>query len=105
MIWSEVLCCDGKNVVVIDTEGMGALDQEQNHYVKVFSLAILLSTTFVYNSVGNIDENALQTLGLVLNLIDNIDQDSISVKPSFLWVVRDFSLQLVNEKGTSISPK
>jgi hypothetical protein len=55
MIWSEVLNYDGKDVIVIDTEGLGALDEEQNHDVKVFSLAVLLSTTFVYNSVGNID--------------------------------------------------
>jgi hypothetical protein len=42
--------------------------------MKIFSLAVLLSTTFIYNSVGNIDENALQTLSLVLNLVANIEQ-------------------------------
>ena len=73
--------------------------------MKIFCLAVLLSTTFIYNSVGNIDENALQTLSLVLNLVGNIDQESKTSKPSFIWVVRDFSLQLIDEKGNKISPK
>jgi hypothetical protein len=64
--------------------------------MKIFSLAVLLSTTFIYNSVGSIDENALQTLSLVLNLVNNIDQDNYSCRPSFIWVVRDFSLQLID---------
>lgn len=42
--------------------------------MKIFSLAVLLSTTFIYNSVGSIDETALQNLSLVLNLVNNIDQ-------------------------------
>jgi hypothetical protein len=73
--------------------------------MKIFCLAVLLSTTFIYNSVGNIDENALQNLSLVLNLVANIDQENQSAKPSFIWVVRDFSLQLVDDKGNTISPK
>ena len=73
--------------------------------MKIFSLAVLLSTTFIYNSVGSIDENALQTLSLVLNLVENIDQEQQSSRPSFIWVVRDFTLQLIDEKGHTISPK
>ena len=53
--------------MVIDTEGIGALDEDSNHDTRVFSLAILLSSFFVYNryknnsfySVGSIDENAI----------------------------------------------
>jgi len=51
---------------------------------------------FIYNSVGSIDENALQSLSLVLNLLNTIDHENYSSRPSFIWVVRDFSLQLVN---------
>ena len=42
-------------MLVIDTEGLGALDEESNHDVKIFCLAVLLSTIFIYNSVGSID--------------------------------------------------
>ena len=32
------------NILVIDTEGLGALDEDSNHDVRIFSLAILLSS-------------------------------------------------------------
>lgn len=44
-----------RSMLVIDTEGLGALDEEANHDMKIFCLAVLLSTTFIYNSVGSID--------------------------------------------------
>jgi len=50
---------DPINVIILDTEGLGALDEDSNHDVRIFSLAILLSSFFIYNSVGSIDENAL----------------------------------------------
>jgi hypothetical protein len=59
---------DPCNVLIMDTEGLGALDEDSNHDAKVFSLAILLSSAFIYNSVGSIDENALSNLSLVVNL-------------------------------------
>lgn len=104
-------------VLVIDSEGLGALDEDSNHDVRIFSLAILLSSYFIYNSVGSIDEQALQNLSLVINLtkhihlksnaaIDETDPEEYSQYfPSFLWVVRDFALQLVDAEGEPISSK
>ena len=60
------------NVLIIDTEGLGALDEDSNHDARIFSLAILFSSSFIYNSVGSIDENALQNLSLVVNLTNHI---------------------------------
>ena len=37
------------NILVIDTEGIGALDEDSNHDTRVFSLAVLLSSLFIYN--------------------------------------------------------
>ncbi len=59
-------------ILVLDTEGLGALDEDSNHDVRIFSLAILLASFFLYNSVGSIDENALQQLNLVVNLTKHI---------------------------------
>jgi len=104
-------------VLVIDSEGLGALDEDSNHDVWIFSLAILLSSFFVYNSVGSIDENALQNLSLVINLTkhihiksgaasEDVDPEEYSdYFPSFMWVVRDFSLQLVDPDGEPITSK
>jgi len=91
-------------VLVIDTEGIGALDEDSNHDVRIFSLAILLSSYFIYNSMGNIDESALSNLSLVINLTKHIHLKSTGINeevdpeeyanyfPSFMWVVRDFAL-------------
>lgn len=43
------------NVIIIDSEGIGALDEDQNHDTKIFTLAVLSASTFIYNSVGSID--------------------------------------------------
>ena len=53
---------------MIDTEGLGAFDEEENHDAKIFLLAMLLASLLLYNSIGSIDENALQNLALVVNL-------------------------------------
>lgn len=63
---------DRINVIIVDSEGIGALDEDQNHDTKIFTLAVLSASTFIYNSVGSIDENALQNLSLVVNLSKNI---------------------------------
>jgi hypothetical protein len=60
------------NVVVIDSEGLGALDEDSNHDNKIFSLALLLSSTFVYNSMGAIDESCIESLSLIINLTKHI---------------------------------
>ena len=99
------------NILLIDTEGIGALDEDSTHDSRIFSLAILFSSCFIYNSVGSIDESALQCMSLVLNLAkiitvksDNCGQENLSMYfPSFLWVVRDFALQLVDENGTQLT--
>jgi len=51
---------------------MGALDNNKNHESQIFALTILLCSCFIYNSVGNIDENAIQNLSLIVNLTNYI---------------------------------
>jgi hypothetical protein len=106
------------SVIIVDTEGIGALDEDSDHDSRVFSLAILIASFFLYNSVGVIDENALSNLSLVVNLTKHIQirsqqspgeepdcEDYAAYFPSFLWVVRDFTLQLVDTEGEPITPK
>ena len=50
----------------MDTEGIGATDQHENHDSKIFLLALLMSSYFIYNSVGTIDEKAIQNLSLIV---------------------------------------
>jgi len=69
-IWKKVLYSDNNKtpMILIDTEGLGAFDEDENHDAKIFMLALLLSSMIVYNSVGTIDETALSNLALVINL-------------------------------------
>ena len=71
-IWSEPIEIewDGKKlkILVIDSEGMGSVSEDTNHDTWIFLLALLLSSYFIYNSVGTIDENAIQSLSLIVNL-------------------------------------
>ena len=53
---------------MVDTEGLGAFDEDENHDAKIFLLALLLSSLLIYNSLGAIDETALNSLSLVINL-------------------------------------
>ena len=55
-------------VLVLDTEGFGGIDEDNNHDSRIFLFSLLLSSFFIYNSVGTIDERALQTLSLIVNL-------------------------------------
>jgi len=66
--------------LVLDTEGLGALDEDSNHDVRIFSMAILISSFFIYNSVGSIDENALSSLSLVINLTKHIHLKSSGIQ-------------------------
>jgi len=43
------------NLLIMDSEGIGSTDEDQTHDTRVFSLAILLASNFIYNSMGSID--------------------------------------------------
>jgi hypothetical protein len=73
-------------------------------------MAMLLSSYFIYNSVGSIDEKAVQNLSLIINLSKLLQKgnekemkDIINCFPSFLWLVRDFALKLEDNTGKPIS--
>ena len=103
------------NIFVIDTEGIGATDEDQNHDSKIFTLGLLLSSYFIYNSLNSIDENAIQNLSFIVNISKNIQlsakqknseaKDLSLYLPNFLWVIRDFALKLINTDGEQITSK
>ena len=104
------------DIIVMDCEGFGGMDENNNHDTRIFLFALLLSSCFVYNSLGSIDETALQTLSLVVNLAKEIrmknsdkdiptEEDIAANFPSFLWIIRDFALRLVDREGNQISQR
>ncbi|XP_048813338.1 guanylate-binding protein 2-like isoform X1 [Lagopus muta] len=110
-------------LVLLDTEGLGDPTKgDSQNDAWIFTLALLLSSTLVYNSIGTIDQNALEYLELVTQLSELIqvrdrdkdgnngaeredeaeDCEFMRFFPSFVWVVRDFTLELrVGERPIS----
>lgn len=98
--------------LIMDTEGLGSLEEGENTDMKIFLLATLLSSYLIYNSMGSIDEKAIQNLGLIVNLSNILQKtkrsdhdDILTCFPSFMWLVRDFFLKLENENGEKITSK
>ncbi|XP_073426779.1 guanylate-binding protein 3-like [Dendrobates tinctorius] len=98
-----------QTLVLIDTEGLGDIEKGNSQNDSwIFALAVLLSSTLVFNSVGTIDQQAMDQLHYVTELTEKIkiksseleadlEDDSSEFKrtfPSFVWCVRDFSLEL-----------
>lgn len=111
-LWGKALQgLDGGDVTVLfmDTEGLGSTIRSETYDCRIFALALLLSSVFIYNSVGVIDGNAVAKLSLVVQLTRHIHvksqpggkEDSgvefSSFFPSFMWVVRDFGVRLEKE--------
>ncbi|XP_067318170.1 guanylate-binding protein 1-like [Anolis sagrei] len=101
--WSD------RTLVLLDTEGLGDVEKgNTQNDAWIFALAILLSSTLVYNSMSTIDQDALEKLHYVSELTQKIritssrdpsqeDEDSsqfIRYFPAFIWAVRDFTLDL-----------
>jgi len=117
-IWGQpVQLASDYHCILIDTEGLGSTQRTASCDMQIFSLCILLCSYFIYNSMGAIDEQAIDDLHLVLHLAKHIhvktkkgsDAEKISELsqhfPIFLWVLRDFHLRLVDEKGAAITEK
>ncbi|XP_004841367.1 guanylate-binding protein 5 [Heterocephalus glaber] len=104
-------------LVLLDTEGLGDIEKvDDTNDAQIFALAILLSSTFVYNTMNNIDQGAIDLLHNVTELTDVLRArnspelnevedaaDLVSFFPNLVWTLRDFYLGLEAE-GKLITP-
>ncbi|XP_032509357.1 guanylate-binding protein 5 [Phocoena sinus] len=95
-------------LVLLDTEGLGDIEKDDKKSdTQIFVLALLLSSTFVYNTMNTIDQRAIDLLHYVTELsnllrtvtspdLDGVDNapDFMNVCPDLVWTVRDFYLDL-----------
>ena len=103
-VWGQpVALADGFYAILIDTEGLGSSQRSQAVDLQILALSLLLSSYFIFNQIGPITEEALDTLAVVVNIARQVSED-IDL-PSFLWVLRDFGLRLVDERGDSVAPR
>ncbi|KAF8409185.1 hypothetical protein HHK36_005259 [Tetracentron sinense] len=118
-MWSAPLkrtALDGTeyNLLLLDSEGIDAYDQTGTYSTQIFSLAVLLSSMFIYNQMGGIDEAALDRLSLVTEMTKHIRirasggrstaSELGQFSPIFVWLLRDFYLDLV-EDNQKITPR
>ena len=114
-IWGNTIKLQNRNieVLIIDTEGLASAFEDRNESIDmiIFCLSLLLSSLFIYNSMKNIDESAIENLALVLNFAKKIQSkyneinDYANNFPSFLWVLRDFALELIDNQGNNVTTK
>ena len=100
----------------LDTEGTESTNREKNHDAKIFALAILMSSLFMFNSIGSIDEKSISQLSLTTTLSKNIaltgnkknsEQEEAQLArftPRFIWILRDFTLELQDSYQKNINP-
>ena len=105
------------HLLLLDTEGLASISQTEGHDAKIFCLALLLSSFFVYNSEKAIDSAAIDQLSLVVQLIQKIRvhaegaaaesqgaAELASFFPNFLWLLRDFQLEPKDQAGRELTP-
>ncbi|XP_075462601.1 guanylate-binding protein 1-like [Ascaphus truei] len=105
----------GHTLVLLDTEGLGDVEKrDSKNDAWIFSLAVLLSSNLVFNSMGTIDQQAMEQLHYVTELTKRIrlksspaeaEDESAEFKrifPSFTWCVRDFTL-ILEQDGKEVT--
>jgi hypothetical protein len=100
-------------IIFIDSEGTNSTDISTKTYdSKIFALIVLISSLFIYNTYGNIDERSIADLALAAHLSNTIATNTIDDKdiiineltPKFIWVLRDFILDKIDpDTGKEIS--
>lgn len=63
----------------MDTEGLNSVGSHNNLDNKLFALSVMLSSYFIYNSIGAIEETSINNLALITKLINmvTVDKDEV----------------------------
>jgi hypothetical protein len=83
-------------VIIVDTEGLYSFTASATRDAYIMALAVLLSSVFVYNTVGTITEQAIQQWVITTTLVQQVVSESQRANaqlPTFWWVLRDYALE------------
>jgi hypothetical protein len=84
-LWSEPIFLDDDTIlIVLDCEGLYStgkyilfilflfhlliIVRDQKFDAKIFTLSMLISSIFIYNQLGHIDEKSIENMSLIINL-------------------------------------
>jgi hypothetical protein len=114
---------DGVTTLLMDTEGLGdaglgegRLQRSEQYDAQIFALSILLSSLFIYNTIGNINQDAIGKLSMVANLCkmvkvnNNPNQEEQGTSfanffPTFMWLLRDVVISSFTPNSNASPPK
>ncbi|PQQ19705.1 guanylate-binding protein 4 [Prunus yedoensis var. nudiflora] len=94
-------------------QGKSFILNQETYSTQIFSLAVLLSSMFIYNQMGGIDEGSLDRISLVTQMTKHIRVKASGgttaseigqFSPIFVWLLRDFYLDLSEDSGR-ITPR
>lgn len=107
-----------QKIIVLDSEGFGSFEQDAlNKDMRLYIFVLLISSCLLYNQIGPIDEYSLNDMSLLLNCVKEVKKSSdqklwdeaaaakqdASDFPRLVWILRDFSLQVINKNGEAVS--
>ena len=79
MMWNELIPVKDKqgndtgvDILLLDCEGLNQPNGSFDMDVKLFCLTILLASTLVYNQIGHISDQALETLSVIQMLTSQL---------------------------------
>ena len=107
-MWNKALYDEGDDeslTILVDTEGLHSSERSTDVDLKIFALTVLMSSSFIFNQMGPINEQSLSDLHLIVNLVKYLghaaasDPSSVSggspiTGPDFFWCLRDFYLDI-----------
>ncbi|KAI8491726.1 Guanylate-binding protein 5 [Branchiostoma belcheri] len=114
-IWMGTSVLRGKDftIVLLDTEGIDAAGASANQDAGILVMTILMSSLLIYNSLNVPYKGDLEKMQCFIKMTEGIavkkDEKTESSAyseffPDFLWLLRDVSLEITDEKGKEIPP-
>ena len=101
---------DGSEIWLLDSEGFYGPRVSDSYDAKIFTLASLLSSSLVYNSIKVIDQQAVNSLEMLarqaqlFSVKTSDDQpDVLKNFPKLTWVVEDFVQEETKSDGDSLN--
>lgn len=89
-MWPEPLIINDWAILVLDTEGLNSIFWDKHIDGYIMGIVLILSSVFIYNNFGVINEKELEELAAAIELTSWLNEKEII--PYFLWCLWDFVL-------------
>eukprot|EP01016_Furgasonia_blochmanni_P053073 TRINITY_DN8531_c0_g1_i2.p1 TRINITY_DN8531_c0_g1~~TRINITY_DN8531_c0_g1_i2.p1 ORF type:complete len:741 (-),score=158.84 TRINITY_DN8531_c0_g1_i2:133-2355(-) len=110
-MWSKPVFDERNDSMIFffEAEGFGGHQLSREYDAKIFCLAILLSSLLIYNSVGQLDEESINSFGILKDIFKYIESSSndanlFSIRaPKLCWLIRDIHLDAMRLRNLSLA--